>query len=88
MKSCAKVNIAPVKKMMSIACVGTYHDVKEEGTQTLSENLEVTDRVLDSCFKCRSYCGVPLKVLLQARISLDGQFLENTGVNILKGTRF
>ena len=71
---------------MSIACVGTCHDVKNEGTQTESQDLEIIDRALDTDFNCRSYCGLPLAVFFQIMIALDGRFLENTGVNILTKT--
>ena len=77
-----QVNIE-VKKPTAIACVGTEHNTsKVIPTQTEPENCDVTDRALSSCFKCRSFNGVPLNVFKRVKKSLSGNFLRNTGVNM------
>ena len=78
-----QVNIE-VKKPTAIACVGTEHNTRKEiPTQTEPKNCEVTDRALSSCFKCRSFNGVPLKIFKQiSQVNLKGKFLKNTGVNM------
>ena len=76
-------NMPPVKKPTAIACVGTEHNTtKVIPTQTQPENCEVTDRALSSCFKCRSFNGVPLKQFNLVKVCLSGKFLKNTGVNM------
>ena len=80
-----QVNIeTKIKKPTAIACVGTEHNAtKVIPTQTEPENCDVTDRALSSCFKCRSFNGVPLKIFKQlSQVNLKGKFLKNTGVNI------
>ena len=81
-----QVNIETKKPRIptAIACVGTEHNAtKVIPTQTEPENCDVTDRALSSCFKCRSFNGVPLKVFKQlSQVNLKGKFLKNTGVNM------
>ena len=78
------IEIKPVKKPTAIACVGTEHNAtKVIPTQTEPENCDVTDRALSSCFKCRSFNGVPLKIFKQlSQVNLKGKFLKKTGVNM------
>ena len=62
----SKIDIAPsgsVKK-------------KNRSTQTKPNNKEITNRALSSCFKCRSYTGLPLIVMKQMKHDLEGQFLK------------
>ena len=78
-----QVNIE-IKKPTAIACVGTEHNTRKViPTQTEPENCDVTDRALSSCFKCRSFNGVPLKIFKQiSQVNLKGKFLKKTGVNM------
>ena len=78
------IEINKLKKPTAIACVGTEHNAtKVIPTQTEPENCDVTDRALSSCFKCRSFNGVPLKIFKQiSQVNLKGKFLKNTGVNM------
>ena len=78
------IEIKKTQKPTAIACVGTEHNAtKVIPTQTEPENCDVTDRALSSCFKCRSFNGVPLKVFKQlSQVNLKGKFLKNTGVNM------
>jgi hypothetical protein len=67
----AKVDFIPIERKNNLE---EEKENEEEEFEPKRQNKDLTNRVLSSDFKCRSYCGVPLTVMNQLRYDLKGQF--------------